>query len=298
MHEHIPFALTRDGLLVDIYDVPKGIKCQCICPSCKTPLVARHGTINQWHFAHASRTVHKTTQQKCDYSFFVSVRLMSRQVFDIDTMNIDLPEYVINLRDRGNIKECSITPKRTVTLSNITIEKSINGIPVDVVAHISGYPFAIYFIHKGRTLPNELNCQDINMGVITIDLTETRWLFKSRKQSYLPLLREYLERNLSHKQWIFHPREVIEKNKVMIYLSKLPAKVPERQHSKNNYKSYRVPTILPAVTSHAMLSAHSKDVLAAFKCQRCQSKWQTNRRTGNICKHCQTHLYSIEVPLG
>jgi hypothetical protein len=295
MYEHIPFGL-KGGMLVDVHDVPRGAKCQCICPSCKTPLVARHGNVKQWHFAHASRAVHETTKRQCDYSFYVSVRLMSRQVFDVEAISIDLPEYTITLKDRGNFRKCTITPQRSITLDNIVIEKNIKGIPVDVVAQISGYPFAIYFIHQGRSLPCELYNQN-NMGVITIDLTETRQLFKAR-QSYLSLLQEYIKKTLCHKQWIFHPREVVEKNKAMTNLSKLPAKAQERQRSKYQRQSYRSPIVFPAVTPQAALSVLCQDdVLTAFQCQRCESKWEANRRTGKTCERCQTHIYSIEISL-
>jgi hypothetical protein len=43
---------------VDIYDVERGKKCTCICPSCRSPLIARHGDNNTWHFAHADKGVY------------------------------------------------------------------------------------------------------------------------------------------------------------------------------------------------------------------------------------------------
>ncbi|EAW2474455.1 hypothetical protein L2D25_26470 [Salmonella enterica subsp. enterica serovar Muenchen] len=53
--EGIPFGLERDtGKLLAITDVARGSACGCLCPGCKTPLVARQGEINLWHFAHAT----------------------------------------------------------------------------------------------------------------------------------------------------------------------------------------------------------------------------------------------------
>ena len=58
----IPFGLHLDtNRVVDVGSVPNGINCQCICPSCKTPLIARHGAVKEWHFAHQSRDVKKKT---------------------------------------------------------------------------------------------------------------------------------------------------------------------------------------------------------------------------------------------
>jgi competence CoiA-like predicted nuclease len=56
----IPFGLREsDNALVDVSDVQNGKQCGCVCPSCHTPLEARQGDINAWHFAHASKNVYK-----------------------------------------------------------------------------------------------------------------------------------------------------------------------------------------------------------------------------------------------
>jgi len=90
---HIPFGLREsDGAIIDVHAVPRGRGCGCICPSCRTPLVARQGREKVWHFAHASRNVYERTAQECDYSFYVSVRLMARQLIGSDLV-LALPEY-------------------------------------------------------------------------------------------------------------------------------------------------------------------------------------------------------------
>uniref|UniRef100_UPI002B477B28 competence protein CoiA family protein n=1 Tax=Vibrio vulnificus TaxID=672 RepID=UPI002B477B28 len=77
--QHVPFGLRiQDQTFVDVADVVRGKNCGCICPSCHTPLIARQGEEKQWHFAHASRKV-EGTDKECDFSFFVSVRMMARQ---------------------------------------------------------------------------------------------------------------------------------------------------------------------------------------------------------------------------
>jgi len=88
----IPFGYHKNtGKYLDVFEVPKGKASGCVCPSCDTPLIARHGTVNDWHFAHASRKVYEKTTQKCEYSFFLSVRMMVRQ-FVGTTLSIHLPE--------------------------------------------------------------------------------------------------------------------------------------------------------------------------------------------------------------
>ena len=47
---------NQNGKLVHISEVESGLDCECICPACKTPLVARKGDIRTHHFAHHQGT--------------------------------------------------------------------------------------------------------------------------------------------------------------------------------------------------------------------------------------------------
>lgn len=45
-------GLDRQGQVRFIGEVPRGNACGCFCPVCASPLVAKHGEFNDWHFAH------------------------------------------------------------------------------------------------------------------------------------------------------------------------------------------------------------------------------------------------------
>lgn len=45
-------ALDASGALRFISEVARGADCGCSCPVCGSPLVARQGAANEWHFAH------------------------------------------------------------------------------------------------------------------------------------------------------------------------------------------------------------------------------------------------------
>lgn len=45
-------AYDAAGEIRFVGDVPNGVSCGCICPTCGSPLVARQGRENEWHFAH------------------------------------------------------------------------------------------------------------------------------------------------------------------------------------------------------------------------------------------------------
>ncbi|MGM1051043.1 MAG: competence protein CoiA family protein [Pseudomonadota bacterium] len=46
------FALSGKGDIVHINDVERGLRCNAACPQCSSPLQARKGEKNAWHFAH------------------------------------------------------------------------------------------------------------------------------------------------------------------------------------------------------------------------------------------------------
>lgn len=49
----IPYALN-DGKLVHVSEVENGFQPDCLCPSCKQPLIARKGNLKVHHFAHST----------------------------------------------------------------------------------------------------------------------------------------------------------------------------------------------------------------------------------------------------
>lgn len=51
----IPFAI-RAGQLIHISEVENGLQPDCVCPACKSPLVARKGSLKVHHFAHAAES--------------------------------------------------------------------------------------------------------------------------------------------------------------------------------------------------------------------------------------------------
>lgn len=51
MNFKLPFGL-KDGELLHVADVERGLSCECVCPSCGHHLVARKGNKMTPHFAH------------------------------------------------------------------------------------------------------------------------------------------------------------------------------------------------------------------------------------------------------
>jgi hypothetical protein len=68
------FALSSNGRVVHIDDVPNGVQCGCICPQCKRLLIAKNGGYKRaHHFAHESET-------KCKGGTETIIHLAAKQI--------------------------------------------------------------------------------------------------------------------------------------------------------------------------------------------------------------------------
>ena len=79
---------ASDGRLVHVNDVQNGLECGCLCPACKSPLIARQGERRTWHFAHVSEV-------DCDSAGETALHLAAKQALEDLSGRIRIPEEVI-----------------------------------------------------------------------------------------------------------------------------------------------------------------------------------------------------------
>ena len=70
---------------VSVEEVLRGLKCDCICPECKSLLIARQGEKKQWHFAHANNA-------ECAGARMTALHLWAQQIIQ-EEKRIMLPPY-------------------------------------------------------------------------------------------------------------------------------------------------------------------------------------------------------------
>lgn len=330
----IPFGLSeKDGKLLDVANVVQGKRCGCICPSCKSPLIARHGQIKEWHFAHTGKVTSSQTKNPCKYSLFVSVRLMARQILG-ENLELLLPEY----HDTASVglssfpgqlhADFKITGQQRITLTQIEIDQSFLGKPVDIIGHIGEFSFIIYFTYPGRHIPGEFfNPSDSHCGILGISLNQIPALFlnaKKQNKSYLNILHRFLCINLPSKRWVFHPRYAQKKEEALNELRQKAEKIIEqkkkehdeiirrRQQAKLGYeKRHSVHKKSNQITQPYKISPVKKyrksppvkienievpyemppKRQANFLCVLCETEWQGPDPSDSVCPKCKTHLY-------
>lgn len=306
MLQHVPFGLrTQDHTFVDVADVMRGKNCGCICPSCHTPLIARQGEEKQWHFAHASRKV-EGTDKECDFSFFVSVRMMARQIIETG-IYITLPEYKCSLTKQAKGKcfkeDFLVAKSSTILLDNVDKEASFEKCVVDVMSRVGDFIFVIYFTHPNRPLPSGLlTPHHRQCGILEIKLDDTHHLFTYNKAPgtrQLDKLKDYIQHDVESKMWVFHPRyaqleqEATERLslKASQYTPTPTPSVSNDQHRNRNPKNFELhPSDSLHPSTNSIQSRH-----AQFECIMCQCQWQVTLPNKPICPKCHNHLYASEI---
>lgn len=296
----IPFGLdTASGKLVDVGSVKRGNACGCVCPSCKTPLVARHGDEKEWHFAHRSQKVHNETRTECEYSFAVSVRLMIRQLsndglkFRAPRLERSLPafsDYSYESADFGYL----VAEESPLRLEQVRVGVDFCGLTVDVLGLVEGVPFVVFVTYKERRLPSELRNPTVaKCGVVELNVNAISRLFKQEgKGQYKDVLRRYMEEETDGKTWAYHPREqrlreaAIAKRQSWLLQQKIEAMAPTAKRSR--LKDPCEPMVSnPSIEGNKALERS----IGSYICVICKSTWEG---TSRICKECNTHLYTTE----
>jgi len=195
----VPFGL-KNNQLVHISDVESGLKCECRCPACDHPLVAKtKGTIKVPHFAH-----HKSPQ--CKYAFETALHLAAKKVIE-QAGYIILPKLeceIINGRKR------LLSNEAKVRFDQIYLEKKFHDIVPDIMVEKDGRKLCIeiYVTHEVDEQKRK-KIEASNLSAIEIDLSET-----DRAIDFESLKAEVID-SVENKKWLFNTRRFELHNKIL-----------------------------------------------------------------------------------
>lgn len=281
----LPFGQDiESGEFVDVGNVPNGDKCGCICPSCKTLLTARQGEKNEWHFSHKVRKSHNSTKVPCDFSFYVSVRMMIRQIsqagLDLKVPLLTVPSKIYDENTKSILPDIiHVVRSQDIHLQDITVGENFSGVVVDVLASVSGYPFVIFVSYKDRPVPEKLfNPEELKVGVIEFEAKVLREAFqKTKNGQYLETLKHFLMNGTDGKRWVYHPRfkEVEQKAFTQSENAKTQNKLALRKAGPpKDWGTSRSPT-----------STADGFQNSTYLCKNCSWKWKSNVA---VCPQCGT----------
>ena len=154
-HCNMQVAL-KDNQIVKIQDIERGKNCNCICPACGSPLIARKGNVNIWHFSHINGS-------NCTYGYQTSLHLLAKDIFTkIKKIKLPPVDSIVG----------PITSWREVDIQEVYLEKSEGDFIPDIIIVVNGIKIAIeiYVTHKVDEV-KQAKLEIANLSTIEIDLS-------------------------------------------------------------------------------------------------------------------------------
>ena len=258
---------------MDVFEVPRGKACDCLCPSCKCSLIARQGDINIWHFAHDHKA-NKKSEVLCEYAFWTSVQLMASQILS-EIEQIKTPACI-----RYVYQEKYELPAGLLTPESRVLKTELKNVVCDAVFRQRDIDIGIVLDIPGKANPYSRTpfseWKDWTKGILEIDLTDLEFLMfgEDKVHSFKAILLERIANDLDYKTWKVHRKEAKYYDKKGIR----PTEFPTKRVVKNN-----------VVYDGLMPVENNKRPFGRFLCITCDFTW--NSIAHHQCPGCHEKHY-------
>ncbi len=191
----------RDGELVHVSQVPRGMACGCTCPKCNGALIARKGLERAHHFAHLTGSI-------CLGAAETILHILGKTILtEIDCIQLPPYEYRRDIRiglERARVfHEEIIARGGELVIDRVELEKSLIGFRPDAILFRNNKQLLVEIAvtHKvGKKKKRRLQKQDNPAIEISLALDMSTW---SKDK-----IKEFIQLDMDSKKWLFHPREL------------------------------------------------------------------------------------------
>lgn len=197
-HDKIGYGL-REGQLVHVSQVGRGLACGCVCAACLQPLVAKKGEVKQHHFAHQR-------DAQCLGAAETVLHLLSKELF-ASMCSITLPRYDFHLQRAmpyGQLVsvQAIVVKGGLARIDSVQTEQREVGFVPDVTLNCGPKLLIVEIAVTHKVERNKLrHIRRNNVPAVEIQLARTDALL-NRKE-----LQEKLQHDLASKTWLFHPKQ-------------------------------------------------------------------------------------------
>ncbi|MCB0633407.1 MAG: hypothetical protein KDD15_26910 [Lewinella sp.] len=191
----IPYALSKNSMPVGIQDVPRGLACNCICPACSAPLIARKGKRKSHHFAHYR-------QPECTNALESSLHLMAKAVLKRST-KIVLPPIYLHGRERA------VEYARLYQYGSVRAEAYLQGMVPDLILETPDNKVLVEIAVSHSSRSDKIwKLQQARLAAIEIDVLDLHLeLAGMGKGGDLCAFSEAIIQGIRHKKWLFNPKQ-------------------------------------------------------------------------------------------
>ena len=236
MNGLLQLALNKKGELVSIYQVPTGKECDCFCPKCGEPLIAKNknktaGQILKEgqkiaHFSH-------TPDSECRGAEETAIHLLAKDVLK-EFRTLLIPPLIVD--------SCLVSSKRIEIFDKVEIEEPIKTrsftIKPDAILYKKfnnkEYKVLVEF-KKTHAVDIEKaeKIKKLNISCIEIDVNNIE-VFKG-KEINIEGIKSLLEEDIYSKKWIYNSRSEELHSK---YLAKKNWRIQYAKKEKEKYQAH------------------------------------------------------------
>ncbi len=187
-----PVYALKNGELVHISEVERGLKCGCKCPVCGGLLIARKGDRVSYHFAHYAHT-------NCEYSGESALHLAAKGLLS-KARKMIIPAVFLEFPNSARPKEL-IHEAMEIDIDHVSLEKHFSDVVPDIVVY-SGQKFffvEIYVTH-GVDEKKLKKLKELRVSTLEIDLSKWDGIVTSVELSRLLL------DDCEEKTWVYNAK--------------------------------------------------------------------------------------------
>lgn len=227
------FAVNKDGLTVSVDEVSRGLACECFCPACAEPVIARQGSVRSWHFAHTSGV-------ECTEAAETALHKAAKEIIRRHAY-LMLPGFEIEkqarLPDGRAATATRFHPVVRSEFSTVSIEVDLGEVKPDAICSSAEYDYLVeiavtHFVDEEKL--EKLKALDMPSLEITLSPSEHEvWDWG--------LLEAHVLQQTANKKWLHHPlialleEEAEHEALAAANAMPIPAKSLESTEPKKNY---------------------------------------------------------------
>jgi len=197
-NDHVGYGM-RDGKLLFIEDVPRGLACGCVCVKCSQPLIAKKGSERLHHFAHRDVT-------NCRGANETILHMLAKELLaNLDVLMIPPYQFTKHRKTRtGKLVEhhAPVANGGLVVVDNVKIEEREEGFVPDIIIESNSKTLIVEVAVSHKVDRAKLRrLRKRSLPAIEISLNASDSLLSRDK------LKAKLQDDLISKAWLFHPAQ-------------------------------------------------------------------------------------------
>ncbi|HZL83556.1 MAG TPA: hypothetical protein VFB98_08800 [Candidatus Deferrimicrobium sp.] len=200
----LPYGLLGERL-VSVDKVADGLACNCTCPACHQPLIARQGARNVHHFAHANGTT-------CPHAAQTTAHILAKNIL-AQELHMSVPvAYTMMSTERFIAFE-----EQDVRFMSVALEQRLSSIVPDVVATKEDGTQLIVEIKVKHAVDDGKLDKIRKLGTDAIEVAiDAEDFYDSGR------LREHLLGSVSGKHWLYCRAAQRERERLFLTAQRIP----------------------------------------------------------------------------